>query len=215
MPLFRTVLVPLLLGCILSSSGCVWVGYRSSSVSVLPESCDLDSDKNPYPALSLQELNIRLVPHNGHSFGLVGPVVPLVPLWERPSRRPFWIGILFDAQTEGITFDPNKVTLILERGHEVLPTTFTGPFSTEEKKRNEPCTEIFESAAWKVEQVPFYVIGRMCIGVAYNIDPPTQKEKFAVVLDGIEKDRQPVWGSRVECEEGSKWIWGMWPRLGW
>ena len=215
MPLFRTVLVPLLLGCILSSSGCVWVGYRSSSVPILSESGELDSDNNRYPALHLQEMNIRLVPHNGYSFGLMGPVVPVIPLWENPSPRPFWVGIFFDAQAEGITFDPNKVTLILERGHEVLPTTFTGPFSTEEKKRNDPCKEIFESAAWKVEQVPFYVIGKMCMGVAYNIEPPTLKEKFTVVLDGIQKDRQPLLGSRIEFEEESKWIWGMWPRLGW
>jgi hypothetical protein len=206
------------MGCIISTHlGCIEIHHLTGSRPVLSEDGEDNDGKGRYPVLHSSQIDIRVVPQNGRSFGLVGPAVPVIPLWRKNDGIPFWIGVYLYPEAKDFAFDPNQVFLVFDGRQDIVPAGFTGPFSITEKNPNEgdprgPCErELYNPDGWRAPRVPFYVIGEMCFGVMYKIVTPKPEEQFVISLKGLMKGGRPVDLPPIQFEKDSRWRWSFWP----
>ena len=80
----------LMIGSLFNIGGCVVVGHGTYSWPTFVGGSEDDNGKE-YPDLNLSGIAIRVVAHNDDSFGLIGPVVPFIPIWEHTGGSPFYI----------------------------------------------------------------------------------------------------------------------------
>jgi hypothetical protein len=201
------------MGCVLfNSGGCVGVGHVTLSWPTFVGEGRNYGEKD-YPTLHLSQINIQVLAHNGDSLGFFGPVVPLVPVWEKHSGGPFWVGILLDPQAEDFTFDPFKIILEVDGGQQLDPAGFTGPFMATKSNTRSFCSEAFDAKGWKTEPATFSAIGEMCFGIAYNIVTPKPDDKFLVFVEGLQKEERPVSVPKIQFEKKARWQWFFWPKL--
>jgi hypothetical protein len=139
----KAFLILLMIGSLFNIGGCVAVGHGTYSWPTFVGGSEADDEKE-YPVLNLSGIAIRVVAHNGDSFGLIGPVVPFIPIWEHTGGPPFWIGVYLSPEVKEFVFDPSKVGLELEGGQLLLPERFAGPFMATEDNPTGFCSGIFE-----------------------------------------------------------------------
>lgn len=187
----KAFLILLMIGSLFNIGGCVVVGHGTYSWPTFVGGSEDDNGKE-YPDLNLSGMAIRVVAHNADSFGLFGPVVPFIPIWEHTGGSPFWIGLHLTPEVKEFVFDPSKVVLELEGGQLLLPERFTGPFMATEDNPKKFCSGIFDPKNHKSEHATFFVIGEMCFGIAYNIITPKPDAKFSVLIDGLEQKERSV-----------------------
>ena len=204
----KAFLILLMIGSLFNIGGCVAVGHGTYSWPTFVGGSEADDEKE-YPVLNLSGIAIRVVAHNGDSFGLIGPVVPFIPIWEHTGGPPFWIGVYLSPKVKEFVFDPSKVGLELEGGQLLLPERFTGPFMATEDNPTGFCSGIFDPKIHKSERATFFVLGEMCFGIAYNIITPTPDAKFSVLIDGLEQAKQSVNVPKITFDKKERGGWSV------
>jgi len=198
----------LMIGSLFNIAGCVVVGHGTYSWPTFVGGSEDDNGKE-YPDLNLSGMAIRVVAHNADSFGLFGPVVPFIPMWEHTGGSPFWIGLHLTPEVKELVFDPSKVVLKLEGGQLLLPERFTGPFMATEDNPKEFCSGIFDPKNHKSEHATFFVLDEMCLGIAYNITTPKPDAKFSVLIDGLELAKRSVNVPKITFNKKERRGWSV------
>lgn len=206
---WKAFLILLTIGSLFNIGGCVAIGHGTYSWPTFVGGSDDDDDGKKYPILNLPGIAIQVVAHNGDSFGLVGPVVPFIPIWEHTGGSPFWIGVHLNPEVKEFVFDPFQVGLELEGGQLLLPERFTGPFMATEDDPTMFCSGIFNPEFHKSEHATFFVIGEMCFGIAFNIIAPKPDAKFSVLIDGLEQKERSVSVPKITFGKKERGGWSV------
>lgn len=204
----KAFLILLMIGNLFNIGGCVAIGHGTYSWPTFVGGSEADDGKE-YPVLNLSGIAIRVVAHNDDSFGLIGPVVPFIPIWEHTGGSPFWIGVHLNPEIKEFVFDPFQVGLALEGGQLLLPERFTGPFMSTEDDPTRFCSGIFDPEFHKSEHATFFVIGEMCFGIAFNIITPKPDAKFSVLIDGLEQKERSVSVPKITFGKKERGGWSI------
>lgn len=204
----KAFLILLMIGILFNNEGCAAVGHGAYSWPTFVGDSKEHSEQK-YPVLDLSGIAIEVFAQNSDSFGFIGPVVPLIPIWQHADGTPFWIGVHLDPQAQEFAFDPFKVIVQMEGRQPLIPEGFTGPFMATKDNPRAVCAESFNPKILKSEHATFSVIGDMCFGIAYNILTPKPDEKFYVFVEGLEQNERSVTVPKIRFEKKERRGWSF------
>jgi hypothetical protein len=154
--------------------------------------------KSPYSkdsiTLVLDSVTIKVIPQNGKVFGLVGPLLPIIPFWHSEAKNRFWFLISLLSQNGEIIFDPTRIALETERGDTFLPVGFNGPLLFEDIVRNnsDPRKILLDEKNLNTSASPFSISAEVLVGVIFETKTIDPDQHFTLVLKGLERGGHPI-----------------------
>ncbi|MBX3344089.1 MAG: hypothetical protein KF806_02145 [Nitrospira sp.] len=205
---WKAFLILLMIGSLFNIGGCVAIGHGTYSWPTFVGESQKD-EETEYPVVELPGIKIQVVPRNRDSFDFIGPLIPLIPVWQHEDGAKFWIGVRLDPQAQEFVFDPFKVTVEIDGGKHLIPDGFTGPFIATKEHPKNFCSESLEPKNEIIEHVTFRVTEETCFGIAYNIITPKPDINFEVLIGGLEQKEGPMNVPRIKFEKIERRGWSF------
>ncbi|HJT19810.1 MAG TPA: hypothetical protein VJ746_05040 [Nitrospira sp.] len=171
---------------VMSGQGCTAVLTSDQS------EMQLSSSENQ-SRIFLDSITIQVVPQNGRAYGVVGPLIPVIPFWYSQAKDRFWLLISLRPETSEISFDPSHVALETEQGDTRLPIGFSGPFSVQDFTQNSYLNEtILDEKTLNFSFSVISISAEVLVGLMFDKKTPNPNHQFTVFLKGIKKQGQTV-----------------------
>lgn len=184
----RKVSLSLAVGLVLIiEQGCTAILTSDRSMMKTPSSKDSIT-------LVLDSVTIKVIPQNGKVYGLVGPLLPIIPFWHSEAKDRFWFLISVLPQNGEIIFDPTHITLETERGDTFLPVGFNGPLLSEDIVRNnsDPRKILLDEKNLNTSVSPFPISAEVLVGVIFETKTIDPEQRFTLVLKGLKRGGHPI-----------------------
>jgi hypothetical protein len=182
-------LCPALAVCLLAiaQAGCgsVHVGRESAAEVTFVDGESKES--------RLAAVGIEAIANNVRTFGLVGIIVPFIPIWHSgEDKNDFKIILTFSpGPTSNLSFDPRQVVLELEQGVLVPVESFIGPIIEDDP---------YLTIKRENKAGPILLDKKLRIYLTFPVKPTPPGEKFSVVLKGLSRSGQSIEALRLEFQ---------------
>lgn len=168
--------------------GCTSLYTVDESVAQIPPGEFVSRDPRE---LVVDWVTIRTEPQNRKSFGLHGPLLPIIPFWSSHSEDSFWFKITLEPpkfKLGDIYFDPMQIVLETENGDPLVTRGFTGPFPAVFDRR-----KLTDSTILNASLSPFLISrGGVAVGVLFETKAIDPSKPFSLVLKGLRRGTQLI-----------------------
>jgi hypothetical protein len=183
-------LVPIAICTVMLGQGCTVIASSDQSV-MQPRSEPPSKGVN---CLALDSVTIKVIPENGKHFALVGPFIPIMPIWHSAASNRFWFQISLSPNNGEITFDPSLVTLETEAGDTFFAAGFNGPLRLSDVIQNQTDTreKLLDAKSLNVSVSSFRIAVEVLVGLMFETKTINPDQHFRLVLRGLERGGDPI-----------------------
>lgn len=141
------------------------------------------------------------------------PVIPypfaVLELFSSQSRTssPMWFEVRLSPQKAGFSFDPRLVTLKMDNGEILKPTTFEGPRLGQRYPGRWPCGENWLASAKSGKEAAAVVSLKdfTCFMVGFDTSSSPERE-FELSIEGVQQNGEPLPVPSIYLKSGSAWV---------
>lgn len=177
--LLKPIVALLVAVLLMSSLGCVGIVNSSRSVPHV-------SAQGKSTGVLSCSLKLNVIPLNAEVFGMMGLILPIIPIWHNHAQDHFWVLLTLNSTDGAIRFDTKDIVLVTEEDRHLVAVSMSGPHPVQ-KGRHTSLEALLDM------KNPSYIVDSLIIseevlvGLMFQTPTLPPDRQFKVIIDRTQR----------------------------